>query len=72
MTRQRLFRKIDQALAEHEVDDVVKQVIADRTLQYLLDYTQQLSEELMSKHLHSESMSVGTVITKLKMLMTDE
>ena len=71
-TRRRLNRQIEKCLGDRSVDPAVRDIIVDCTLNYLLDYTQQLSEELMSKNLHSESMSAGAVITKLKTLLSVE
>lgn len=70
MTRKRLLHKIDGCLQEPVDSQAIEQIV-DCTLQYLLDYTQLLSSQLMSHHppLHSEAMTAGTVIAKLKDLL---
>lgn len=72
MTRKRLLGKVKHNLGDRAFDPEIVELAVDTTLQYLLDYSQDLSEQLMSKHLHSEAMSAGTVITKLKALLSGD
>lgn len=76
MTRKRLFRRIRDCLDKTELPtttetQAVANVSVDCTLEYVLGFAIEVSEELTKNALYSEAMVAGTFIRKIKGLMGD-
>lgn len=74
MSRKRLVAKVKSSLAESHLDTdqaarFAADIAIDCTLEYLMRYSELLSEELMHTGLYSESMTAGTIRNKIKSLL---
>lgn len=71
VTRKKIFDEIDRQLGDYQLSDMsaVAETSVDVALTRVLNFTQNLSMELVSKHMYSEAMTTGLIIKKLKELL---
>lgn len=77
MTRKRMADKIKQSLDEQGIeysddDKALASAIVDSTLDYVLEFGQEVSQELVGVGLYSEAMVAGVFVRKLKALRNPE
>lgn len=77
MTRKKLMAEVKNGLDGNnipmdETTQAAVEVAIQCTLQYLLNYSTQMSEELITSKLHTEAMTAGLVSKKVKSLMGND